>query len=93
MLVTYTGLVETQPTIEVGTLTFDFDPDLLLEELATSMLYLATSEEHCGVCIRRNKIYRTHSPIIHLDEEDPDFLDDSFQWSYIHPDEVATWLT
>jgi hypothetical protein len=75
-------------------LTLDFDPNLLLEKVVhTSLHFKSTSDIHCGVCKHRSTILREHQEVIHFDEESDDFLDDSFQWSYIHPDEDAQWLS
>lgn len=76
-----------------GSIELTFDPNLLITPIA----HVYNSEEaplkqHCGVCKARNGILRTHPTYIHYDEESLDLIDDSFQWSYIHPDESAKWL-
>lgn len=79
--------------LERGTLVLDFDPNILITPLAH--VYIseeAASVKHCGVCIARNAILRTHPTSIHFDAEADDFYDDAFDWSYIHPDEKAKWL-
>lgn len=79
--------------LERGKLELDFDLNVLITPLAhVYQNEAATSVIHCGVCKARNRILRTHNPIIHLDEEDDDFMDDPLPWNRIHPDERASWM-
>ena len=85
-------MLETVSVISDG-IRLAFDPDMLLRQLPEQFDKSKVQiTEHCGVCKARNGILRTHSTVIHFDEESPDFQDDPFPWSYIHPDEDASWL-